>query len=111
MRKEKITFDISLNDQNVCEQIQWDATQKPNAGLENAKAISVAIWDASDKGTLKIDLWTNQMDVYEMKRFCLETIAGLADTIKTSTGDDVMAMEMEIICKKMQDRLNAESKK
>jgi gliding motility-associated protein GldC len=110
MRKEKITLDITLDQQNVCEMIEWDATQKPVQGIEQAKAISLAIWDGWGKGTLKIDLWTKQMEVLEMKRFCIETISGLADTIRVATGDEVLAMEMENICKRMQDRLEDEVK-
>jgi len=110
MRQEKITLDVVLDGQNVCESIEWDATQKPEPGLEQAKAISLAIWDGWGKGTLKIDLWTKQMEVLEMKRFCIETISGLADTIRVATGDEVMAMDIENICKRMQDRLEEEVK-
>ncbi len=110
MRKEKITLDIVLDEQNVCEQINWDATQKPEPGTEEAKAIALAIWDGWGKGTLKIDLWTKQMEVFEMKRFFIETISGMADTIRIATGDEVMAMDMENICKRMQDRLEEEVK-
>ncbi|WP_448530155.1 gliding motility protein GldC [Raineya sp.] len=110
MRKETITLNVILDKNNVCEKIHWDATQKPEPGLEQAKAISLAIWDGWGKGTLKIDLWTKEMEVMEMKRFCIETISGLADTIRIATGDEVMAMEMENICKRMQDRLEAEVK-
>jgi len=110
MRKEKITLDIRLDEQNVCEEILWDATQKPEAGEEQAKAISLAIWDGWGKGTLKIDLWTKKMEVMERKRVCIETISGLADTIRVATGDEIMAMDMENICKRMQERLEEEAK-
>ncbi|MCS6794655.1 MAG: gliding motility protein GldC [Raineya sp.] len=110
MRKETITLNVTLDENNVCEQIHWDATQKPQQGLEQAKAIALSIWDGWGKGTLKIDLWTKEMEVMEMKRFCIETISGLADTIRIATGDEIMAMEMENICKRMQDRLEAELK-
>lgn len=110
MREEKITLDITLDEQNVCEQIHWNATQKPEPGVEEAKAIALAIWDGWGKGTLKIDLWTKQMEVFEMKRFFIETISGMADTIRIATGDEVMAMDMENICKRMQDRLEEEVK-
>ncbi|MEM9982949.1 MAG: gliding motility protein GldC [Bacteroidota bacterium] len=107
-RKEKITLDITLNEQNICEKIEWDATQKPVEGIENAKAMALALWENWDKGTAKIDLWTKDMEVHEMKRFCIETISGMADTIRKATGDEVMAMDMENLCERLHERLKAE---
>lgn len=110
MQKESITLNITLDTNKVCEQIEWDASQKPTPGFEKAKAIALAIWEGWDKGTLKIDLWTKEMEIVEMKRFCIEAISGLADTIRIATGDEIMAMEMENICKRMKERLESEVK-
>ena len=108
MRNEKITLDILLDKNNVCDTIQWEATQKPVEGAESAKAMSLALWDGWETGTVKIDLWTKDMEVHEMKRFCIEIINGLADTIRSATNDEVMAMDMENLCIKMEKRLKSE---
>mgnify|MGYP005849401055 FL=1 len=109
-RKENISLEITLDQANVCEAIQWDATQKPTEGAEKAKGMMLALWEGWQNGTLKIDLWTKEMEVHEMKRFCIETIAGMAETIRNATGDEVMAMDLENMCKKLEDRLKAELK-
>jgi len=108
MREEKINLHIELDDNHICENIQWEATNAPDPNMQDAKAMAIALWDKHGKGTAKIDLWTKDMDVYEMKQFIIETISGLADTVKQATDDDIMAMEMEILCKQLGQRLEKE---
>ncbi|MCS6822585.1 MAG: gliding motility protein GldC [Microscillaceae bacterium] len=108
MKKSDIHIDITLDDNFVCEKIVWNASDKPVKGAEEAKALSLAIWDRSGLGTAKIDLWTKDMEVQEMKQFVLETIAGMADTIRKATGDELMAAEMEELCRHQTKRLERE---
>lgn len=101
MKKSEIKFTITLDDQNVPEKINWDATDNPNEGLEEAKCISISVWDHFHKGTMKIDLWTKDMPVNEMKRFVIETLGGLGETIMTATGDEKMVLEIEDLCQRL----------
>ncbi|TAF63922.1 MAG: gliding motility protein GldC [Cytophagales bacterium] len=105
MRIENISIDISLDDHHVCENIHWQATNAPAEGISEAKAMALALWDSQGKGTAKIDLWTKKMDVFEMKQFVIETISGLADTIRHATEDEEMALEMELLCKQLGRKL------
>ena len=110
MKTSEINFKIELDNQNIPDKISWTATDKPTKGLDEAKAISIAIWDGAKNGTLRIDLWTKDMPVMEMKRFYIECVAGLADSLANATGDDVMASEMEATCKKLVDMLKEQEK-
>ena len=49
MRETEIKFTIHLDNQNVPEKIVWDATDKPEDGFEETKAIGISIWDAKQK--------------------------------------------------------------
>ncbi len=98
MKKSEIHFTVDLDKQNVPERITWDATDNPNEGINDTKAISVAVWDTYHKGTMKIDLWTKDMDVIEMKQFCLEIIKGLGETIRNATSDEKMAGTIDDMC-------------
>ncbi len=98
VKKSEIKFSITLDDQNVPGQIHWEATDNPNEGIEEAKAISIAVWDHFHKGTMKIDLWTKDMPVDEMKRFVIETIGGLGETLLGATGDAKMAGDIDTLC-------------
>ena len=111
MKKSEIVFTVELDDKNIPEKIFWDATDNPNEGLEETKAISIALWDHFNHNTLKIDLWTKEMPVGEMKRFYIETITGMADALRTSTSDHKMADAIEDLCRKLSKNLEEELKR
>ena len=105
MKKSTINFTIELDQNNIPEKIFWDATDKPDPGLSETKSISVALWDHIQKNTLRIDLWTKDMPIDEMKRFHIECLGGIAQSILTSTKDEVMANEINALCEKLVDYL------
>jgi gliding motility-associated protein GldC len=101
MRKTTIHFEVQLDSNNIPEKILWDASDKPDAAPSETKSISVSLWDEAQKNTLRIDLWTKDMPVDEMKRFYIDCIGGLAQSILTSTGDEHMANETNALCEKL----------
>lgn len=111
MKKSEINFTIELDEQNVPEKISWDATDREEDSQSETKAISLSVWDSLERNTLRIDLWTKDMPVDEMKRFCVDTIGGLAQTVLSSTGDEYMSGEMNTLCEKLIKHLENEMKK
>lgn len=101
MKKSSIQFNIELDQNNVPDRILWDATDKPDPGLSETKAISVALWDHKQKNTLRIDLWTKDMPVMEMKRFYVDCLGGFAQSALTATGDEVIANEINALCERL----------
>lgn len=101
MKKSAIEFSILLDDNNVPERITWDATDKPADTPAETKSISVSLWDSKQKNTMRIDLWTKDMPVDEMKRFYIENIGGIAQSVLTSTGDEQMANEINALCDRL----------
>ncbi|HMJ68020.1 MAG TPA: gliding motility protein GldC [Cyclobacteriaceae bacterium] len=101
MKTSTIKFNINLDDNDVPEKIEWDANEKPEGGLTETKAISISVWDQEQKNTLRIDLWTKDMPVEEMKRFYIESIGGMAQSVLRATGDEFMAREMDALCDKL----------
>jgi gliding motility-associated protein GldC len=110
MKKSNIQFSIELDQQNVPDKIMWDATEKPDPGLSETKAISIALWDQTQKNTLRIDLWTKDMPVEEMKRFHIECIGGMAQSVLSATGDEFMANEINALCERMVKHVQSENK-
>jgi hypothetical protein len=52
------------------------------------------------------------MPVDEMKKFYIECLAGLGDSVKRSTGDDAMAQKIHSLCETLvEDVKNAEPSK
>lgn len=106
MKKSKITFDIELDENNVPEKITWKATDNPSGDLPSeTKSISLSLWDDQQKNTLRIDLWTKDMSVDEMKRFYVDCIGGLAQSALSATGDEFMSTEMNNLCEKFVEYL------
>lgn len=110
MKKSTINFTVELDAQNVPERILWDATDKPEAGESQTKAISLALWDERHKNTLRIDLWTKDMPVEEMKRFHIDCIGGLAQSLLTATGDEAMAAQINQLCEKLVQHVKNEKR-
>lgn len=110
MKVSEIQFRVSLDEQNVPERIQWDATEKPKDAVEDCKGVSISLWDKTAKGTMRIDLWTKEMPVNEMKRFCIETMAGWADTLLNATGDEYMSGEIDDLCQRLVQHLKDEER-
>jgi len=108
MKQSEINFTVQLDEQNIPEKIYWDATDNPNEGLSDTRAIAIALWDHYHRGTMKIDLWTKEMEVGDMKRFYIEVLSGIADTVLTATGDQKMADEIENVCRTLSKHVEEE---
>jgi gliding motility-associated protein GldC len=108
MRKTTINFTVELDQNNIPDKILWDASDKPDAAPAETKTISISLWDEAQKNTLRIDLWTKDMPVDEMKRFYIDCLGGLAQSILTATGDEVMASETNALCNRLVKHLNTE---
>ncbi len=109
MTKSKILFEIELDKDSIPEKITWEADQKETPGPSETKAISVALWDQTQNNTLRMDLWSKDMPVDEMKRFYVDCLGGMAQSILNSTGDDFMANELNALCEKMVLHLKREN--
>jgi len=107
MKASEIRFNIELDEDNVPEKIFWKATDAGNK-LEETKSISLSIWDHVHKESLRIDLWAKDMPVHEMKRFYIDTVGGLANSLLSATGDEFMAAEMNKLCDKLIEHLKKE---
>jgi gliding motility-associated protein GldC len=94
---EKKTSDIVLKVQldahKVPETIHWDATD--NQVLNRpANAMMLSVWDPNEQNTLRVDLWTKEMTVDDMKKFIHQSIFMMADTLQKATGEILMAETM-----------------
>ncbi|KXK39128.1 MAG: gliding motility protein GldC [Saprospiraceae bacterium] len=96
VKKSTIEIEVGLNSSNVPESIKWRATDNPNGdGFTECKAMTLAVFDKDHLDTLKIDLWTKEMQIVEMDRFVFQTMRSLADTYYRSTNNEKLANEMQ----------------
>lgn len=106
MTSSKIIFEVELDKDHVPEKISWNATDSPQGeSLSDTKAVSIALWDHNEKHSLRIDLWTKDMPVDEMKKFYIECLAGLGDSIQRSTDDEFMSQKIHDLCESLVDHV------
>jgi gliding motility-associated protein GldC len=104
MSQSAINIQIELDNNKVAEKIQWEAT---DAGEQReAKAMILGFWDKHEKNTMRIDLWTKEMTVDEMKFFVHQTLLTLSDSFERSTGDTRMAATMKDFCEYYAEKMN-----
>lgn len=94
MKKAEIKLNVTLDDQNVPDAIDWSSTDGETSDEMPAKAMFLALWDAQYKNSMRIDLWTKDMPYDEMKRFFYETLQTLGDTFLRASADDPMATKV-----------------
>lgn len=108
-KNSEIKINIKLDENQVPENLLWTAK---DGGIENeeAKTVLLSIWDAKAKETLRIDLWTKDMPVDEMKIFFHQTLVAMTDTFQRATGDDKMTATMNDFCEYFAEKLNLKDK-
>jgi gliding motility-associated protein GldC len=55
----------------------------------------IALWDEKENNTLRIDLWTKDMMVDEMKKFYHQNVLTLTDTYLRATGDEATGKKVK----------------
>lgn len=100
----EITFKIDLDENKIPEAISWTAE---DGGIDNqqSKSIMISVWDHLKKDTLRMDLWTKDMPVDEMKQFFHQTLVSMAGTFERATDDDKMAATMRDFCDYFAEKL------
>jgi gliding motility-associated protein GldC len=65
----------------------------------------LSVWDSKAKESLRIDLWTKEMPVDEMKIFFHQTLVTMSDTFYRATGDEKMTDTMKQFCEYFAEKL------
>ncbi|WP_264512519.1 gliding motility protein GldC [Flavobacterium sp. N1719] len=104
----EIKINVELDENRIPENLSWTA-EDGGVREAQAKAVLLSIWDNQQKETLRIDLWTKDMPVDEMKVFFHQTLMALADTYQRATQDDKMADTMRDFTDFFAEKLNLKS--
>jgi len=100
----EIKIKIALDANRIPEKLTWTAR---DGGVVNkpTKALLLSVWDSKPQETLRIDLWTKDMPVDEMKVFFHQTLVAMSDTYQRATGDEKMADTMRDFCEYFAEKL------
>ncbi len=101
----EIRIKIALDANRIPEKMTWTAR---DGGVVNkpTKALLLSVWDSKPQETLRIDLWTKDMPVDEMKVFFHQTLVAMSDTYQRATGDEKMADTMRDFCAYFAEKLD-----
>jgi gliding motility-associated protein GldC len=101
----EVIFHINLDENKIPENISWTAK---DGGIENepSKAVMISVWDHKQKDTLRMDLWTKDMPIDEMKQFYHQTLVSMADTYERATNDLKMSETMRDFCEYFAEKLD-----
>ena len=102
--KSKIEINIGLDENKIPEAINWTA-EEGAINNEKTKAMLLSVWDSNTKETLRMDLWTKDMPLDEMKQFFHQTLVSMADTFERATSDDKMSATMRDFCDYFAEKL------
>lgn len=104
MKQSEIKFTVTLDENNMPQKIDWGAS---DGGITSSSdAIMLSVWDAKEKNTLRIDLWTKEMMVDEMKKFYHQSLVSMADTLDRATSEKDAAKAMRAFAQEFGERLN-----
>lgn len=104
MKKSAIHFDITVDNDFIPHTIEWQATDSGVEGKKNCHATLLSLWDPAEKATLRINLWTKDMLVDDMKRFFYENFATMADTYMRATNDAELSKMIRDFAKEFGDK-------
>ncbi|MFD2564280.1 gliding motility protein GldC [Aquimarina rubra] len=109
MHTSEIKIDIELDENRVPEKLNWTAK---DGGIENeeTKAMLLSVWDHKNKESLRIDLWTKDMPVDEMKIFFHQTLVSMSETFNRATQDEKMSATMKDFCDYFAEKLELKEK-
>lgn len=93
--KSQIILEVTLDENKIPAAIHWQAEDGPEGVVkQEVKAFLLSLYDGNAGETLKIDLWTKDMQVHEMNRMIYFTLKSLADTYSRATQNKELSTDM-----------------
>ena len=96
-KTSEISIQVDLNENNLPVEMTWNA-EDSNIRDSIASAFFLSLWDPKQKNTMKIDLWTKDMSVEEMKQFFHQSLLSMADTFEKATGENLICEDLRDFC-------------
>ena len=109
MHKSRIELEVELDENRIPEHLSWSA-EDGGISRESAKALMLSVWDHKAKEALRIDLWTKDMPLDDMKLFFYQTLMAMSDTFQRATQDEKMTATMKDFCDYFAEKLELKKK-
>ena len=105
----EIKIQVAVDENKIPEAMRWSAE---DGGIMNeaTKAVFLSVWDHKKQESLRIDLWTKDMPIDEMKVFFHQTLSDMADNFERETSDEKMSATMRDFCDYFAEKLELKKK-
>lgn len=105
VKTSEIHLKIGMNENNLPVRMKWSAEDGDVKDAET-RAFLLSLWDPTEKNTMKIDLWTKDMSIEEMKQFFHQTLLSLSDSFEKATGEHKICEDLRDYCYHFADKMN-----
>ena len=95
--KKKLNLQVEVDENHLPVNIKMNASDG-DVNETNINALMISAWDAQNKETLRIDLWTKEMPIHEMFIMYHQTMTGMASSLEKATGHDKLAGALRDYC-------------
>jgi len=92
MTTSEIKLKVTVDENHLPHKIEWEAPDAKESSV--CKSMMLALWDEKENSTMRIDLWTKDMSVDEMKKFFHQNIMTLTDTYLRATNDETTVKDL-----------------
>jgi gliding motility-associated protein GldC len=92
--QSEIKINVTLDANKIPEKISWTAQGMEDEEAKDASAFLLSIWDPRENNLLRIDLWTKDMTVDEMKQFYYQAFITMSETFERATGEKEITTQM-----------------
>lgn len=90
----EILIKVFLDENKIPEKLEWSAIDG-GVEKEETKAFLLSLWDSNKNETLRMDLWTKDMPMDDMKVFFYQTLRSMAETFHRATNDEKMMLSIQ----------------
>lgn len=104
-KTKRIEIEVDLDEKDIPRSIRWGADDQGEGGSVDCRAMILSMWDHNRKDTLRLDLWTHNMTVDEMKIFFHQTLVTMSETLERSVGDERISGDMKDFCDYFAERM------
>ncbi len=84
-RTAEIKVTVNLDGDNLPTSMQWQATEAKEDGPMPCQSVMLSLWDADNKTTAAIDLWTKDTTIDDMNLHFYQVFHKMADTYLRAT--------------------------
>jgi len=104
-RTTEIRISVGLDAQNNPIEITWTADEGGLDPDREVKAMMLNLWDKKENNSMRLELWSKDFLIEEMRSFVYQSLLALADTLDRATSDSDAAADLREFSHQLGEKL------